>query len=427
MIRRISIFIFFLFASGNLSVAQEVLDEVVAIIDENIILRSELQQYAYSRAIQGGIDPAKEPDKFNKIFDLVLQDMITQKVLLVKARRDSVTITDRQIDEVLDRQIDQMVQQLGSEKRVEEYFGQPLRQIRREFRPDVEENLLVQRLREMKSAQVQISRREVEEFYKTYRDSLPPLKEAVKLRHILVDVRPSEAAITAARTKAEDALKRLRNGEDFGELAKAISEGPSAPKGGDLGLTARGELVREYEEVAYALKPSEISGIVQTQFGLHIIQLLEKVGEKIHTRHILFRVDTSTEDEASTIDWLRELRQKILAGEMTFEEAVAEYSKDQDSKQKGGDLGWFELEAFQIPAFKDAVAGLEAGDISQPTKTRFGFHLIKVEERRTERPLDIRKDWDQIESWALDLKRRKQFEEYIASVRKDVYVEIKSL
>ncbi|MFQ5649475.1 MAG: peptidylprolyl isomerase [bacterium] len=407
--------------------AQDVLDRIVAVVDNTIILRSELQQFAYSLAIQSGVDPLKEPEKFNDIMQKTLDDLITQKALLVKAKEDSVEVNERQVDAVLDQQIQQMVQQLGSEKSVEDYFGSPLRQIRREFRQEVEERLLVQRLREIKSFETQISRREVEEFYRTFRDSLPVLKEAVKIRHILVNVRPSETAINAAREKAEEVVKRLQKGEDFSELAKQFSEGPSGPKGGDLGLTARGDMVKEFEQVAFSLEPGQISDIVQTQFGLHIIQLVERVGEKIHTRHILFRVDTSPEDETRTVEWLRVLRQQIRAGELTFEAAVEKHSKDQDSSSKHGDLGWFELEAFQIPAFKTAVVGLNPGDISEPIKTRFGYHLIQVQERRDERQLDIQEDWEQIENWALDLKRRKEFEKFIASIKKDVYIEIKQL
>ncbi len=406
--------------------AQEVLDNVIAVVDENIILRSELQQFAYSAAIQNGIDPAKDPAKFGSIQEKMLEELITQKALLVKAKEDSVTISDRQVDGVLDEQIQQMVQQLGSEKRVEDYFGSNIRQIRREFRPEVEERLLVQKLRETKSFEVQIARREVDEFYKTFRDSLPTLKEAVKISHILVRIEPSDDAIGAARKKAEEVLRRVQAGEDFADLARQFSEGPSGPKGGDLGFSSRGDMVREYEEVAYGLQPGQISELVRSEFGWHIIQLLERQGERIHTRHVLFQVDKSPDDEQETIRRLERLREKILAGDPPFGDAVTEFSKDKDSSSKGGDLGWFELEAFQIPAFKDAVEGLVPGDISAPVKTRFGYHLIRVDDRRQERQLDISKDWEQLEGWALDLKRRREFEKFVTDIKKDVYIEIKA-
>lgn len=416
-----------LFLSIQGLLAQDVLDKIVAIVDDNIILKSELEQFSYSFAIQSGIEPAKEPDEFQEILKQTMDNMIVQKVLLVKAKQDSVTVSDQQIDAVLEDQIKQMVQQLGSESRVEDYFGTSLRKIRREFREEVEERLLVQKLRETKSFETQISRREVEDFYQTYRDSLPVLKESVKISHILVHVEPSKSAVDAAKKKAERVLARVRKGEDFGELARQFSEGPSAPKGGDLGLTSRGDMVREFEEVAFSLEPGQISDIVQTKFGLHIIQLLRKVGEKINARHILFRLDTSPDDEKATVKKLQELRQQILAGEISFAEAAEKYSKDEETATKGGDLGWFEVGQFQIESFKDAVAGLKIGEISKPEKTRFGYHLIRVDDRRPERKLRIDKDWEQIESWALDLKRRKQFEIYVGDAKKDVYIEIKGL
>jgi len=337
-------------------------------------------------------------------------------------------VSDRQIESVLGDQIQQMVRQLGSEKRVEEYFGSSLTKVKRDFRKEVEERLLVQRLRETKNMEIQISRREVESFYSSYQDSLPELKESVKLQHILVNVEASESALGTARDKAEKVLKRLRSGEDFEALAREFSEDPgSASRGGNLGTLQRGDLVREYEAVAFDLEPGQISEVVQSQFGLHIIQLLEKTGEKINTRHILFRVDTSQDDEIETQKRLLTLKDRILANELTFTEAAKEYSKDEQTKSKGGDLGWFQVDEFQIKAFEEGIKGLKPGDISPPIKTQFGYHLIKLVERRDARQLSITEDWEQIENWALEFKRRQEFEKYVANVREDVYIEIKTL
>ncbi len=410
------------------SYSQEELDKIVAVVDDNIILKSELQQFAYSFAMQNKIDPLKEGDKFNAILQKTLDDMIIQKVLFVKAKEDSIEVSEKQINSVLENQINDMIAQLGSEEKVEEYFGSSLRQIRREFRDEVEERLLVQKLRETKSFETQISRREVEQFYSTFRDSLPELKEAVKISHILVKVEPNEEAVIAATKTANEVLARIEKGEDFGELAKQFSDDPgSAARGGSLGLVQRGEFVKEFEEVAFNLKPGEISGIVQSQFGLHIIQLIKKLGEKINTRHVLIGLKPTAEDEKRTAKTLNDLRKRLVAGELTFEEAVEKYSKDETSKDKAGDLGWFDMEEFRIPAFKTAIVGLKAGDISDPTKTQFGLHLVRLDVKRATRGLEIKKDWEQIESWALDIKRRKNFESYVAQIRDDVYIEVKGL
>lgn len=410
------------------SYSQEELDKIVAVVDDNIILKSELQQFAYSFAMQNKIDPLKEQDKFNAILQKTLDDMIIQKVLLVKAKEDSVEVSEKQINSVLENQINDMITQLGSEEKVEEYFGSSLRQIRREFREEVEERLLVQKLRETKSYETKISRREVELFFSTFRDSLPQLKEAVKISHILVKVEPSAEAVVAATKIAEEVLTRIEKGEDFGELAKQFSDDPgSAVRGGNLGLVQRGEFVKEFEEVAFNLEPGEISGIVQSQFGLHIIQLIKKLGEKINTRHILIGLKPTAEDEKRTAMILNDLRKQLVSKELTFEEAVEKYSKDETSKDKVGDLGWFEMEEFRIPAFKTAIVGLEPGEISDPTKTKFGLHLVRLDEKREKRSLDLKDDWEQIENWALERKRGKEFESYIALVKKEVYIELKGL
>ncbi len=427
MKRKSAVLVFALLTSATGLFSQEVLDKVAAIVDNNIILQSELYQFSYSMALQLEIDPDKDKVKFDKLVRETLDNLIIQKVLLVKAKEDSVVVTDRQIDGTLDQQIDRMIQQLGSQAKLEEYFGgTPLRQIRRDFRDEIEERLLVDNLKQQKEFEINISRREIEAFYDAFKDSLPQLNESVKISHILVQIEASPAAVKTAEEKAEGILERLKKGEAFAELAQEFSEDPgSASRGGDLGVMQRGDLVPEFEEVAFGLEPGEISEIVRSRFGLHIIQLITKGGEKVTPRHILIRLDTSAEDEKRTVKSLEDLSARILTGELTFSDAAKELSKDETTASKGGDLGWFDIEQFQVPAFKEAITGLKPGDISQPKKTQFGYHLIKLEDRRPARNLSISEDWEQLELWALNMKRKKEFDKFVAEYKKDVYIEIK--
>lgn len=421
---RVLLFLTLLFVSPI--AGQEVLDRVIAIVGDNVILQSELYQYSYSVAIQLGLDPQKDTEKMKMLQAETLENMIVQKVLLEKAEEDSVEVSDRHVEVTLDEQIKQMAQQLGSEEKVEQYFGMSIRQIRREFRNDIKERLLVEAIQNKKNQEVQITRREVEDFYSSRRDSLPEMKESVRISHILMPVEASGPAVEAARKKIDDLKARLDKGEDFVELARQYSEDPgSASSGGDLGLMQRGDLVKEFEEVAYALNPGEISEIVRSRFGFHIIQLIRKVGDKINPRHILVRVDTSPEDAKATVERLTELRKEILDGKLTFSNAAQKYSKDEPTTSKGGDLGWFQVDQFQIPAFKNAVVNLKPGDISEPVSTKFGYHLVRLEERREPRQLDLKADWQQIEQWALTVKRQQEFQKWVADVKKDVYIEIK--
>ncbi|MDZ7364097.1 MAG: peptidylprolyl isomerase [candidate division KSB1 bacterium] len=405
--------------------AQEVLDRIVAVVDDQIILQSELLQYTYSVAMQFGIDPRQQPEKFRELQSGALESLIAQKVLLIKAREDSVTVEARQVDQVLDERLKAMTEQLGSEQKLEEYFGQPLRKVRRTLRENIEEGLLVRKLQQTKFGEMKMSRREVEEFYQAMKDSLPSVKAAVHLRHILLNVTPGEAAVAAARTKIDSLSKRVRSGEDFGTLARMYSEDPgSAARGGELGFIQRGDFVREFEEAAFALQPGEISGVVRSQFGFHLIQLIERRGEKINARHILIRLATSANDEKETAAFAGRLREDILSGKISFEDAAKKYSSDQTTNDKGGDLGWFEAEQLQVPAFREAAQTLQPGEISPPLKTQYGFHLVRLEERRDPRQLTLDQDWQQIHELAMNAKGEKIFQNWVNALKKQMYIRV---
>ncbi len=416
------------FGLTPLARSQEAIDRVVAVVDEQIILQSELLQYTYSLAVQMGIDPRKQPDKFKELRENALQSLIAQKVFLTKAKEDSVTVDQHQVDQALEERLKYMVEQLGSEEKLEEYYGQPMRKIRRTFRESVEEGLLVRTLQQRKFREIKISRREVEEFYHAMKDSLPGIKASVHLRHILVNVAPGETAVEAARAKIDTLLARVRNGEDFAKLARLYSEDPgSAAKGGELGFIQRGDFVKEFEEAAFALQPGEISGVVRSQFGFHIIQLIDRRGEKANARHILIRLNTTASDEKATEAFVSQLRDDIVAGKISFEDAAKKYSTDQTSNEKGGDLGWFESDQLQVPAFREAARSLQPGEISQPLKTQYGFHLVRLEERREPRQYTLEQDWQQIQEMAQNAKVERELQNWLATLKKQMYVRVATL
>jgi peptidyl-prolyl cis-trans isomerase SurA len=412
-------------SSLRLAHAQEVLDRIVAVVDDQIILQSELLQYAYSLAVQMGIDPRKQPDEFGELRSGALESLIAQKVLLTKAKEDSVTVEPRQVDQVLDERLKGMVEQLGSEEKVEEYFGQPLRKLRRTLRENIEEGLLVRNLQQSRFRTIKISRREVEDFYHAMKDSLPGIKAAVHLRHILLNIAPGEAAVAAARAKIDTLLKRVRSGEDFAKLARMYSEDPgSAAKGGELGFIQRGDFVKEFEETAFALQSGEISEVVRTQFGFHIIEFIDRRGEKVNARHILIRVATSADDEKAAAALAGQLRDDILAGKISFEDAAKKYSTDQTTNEKGGDLGWFEADQLQVVAFREAAKTLQPGELSQPLKTQYGVHLVRLEERRDPRQFTLEEDWQQIHEMALNAKGEREFQSWVAALKKQMYIRV---
>ncbi len=405
--------------------AQEIVDRIVAVVDDKIILQSELVQFTTQTAFQLGLNPQREPEKFNALRAQALQNLINQKVMLTQAQEDSITVDERQIEQVLEERMKAIVQQLGSEQKAEEYFGLPLRKIRKQFRDDIEEQLMVRNLQQKKMRELKVSRREVEQFYQTYQDSLPMVEASVKLSHVLFNIQAGDEAVQAAREKIESVQKRIREGEDFAKLAGEFSEDPgSAKRGGELGLIQRGDFVREFEEAAFALEPDQVSEIVRTQFGFHIIKLIERRGEKINVRHVLIRVPTVASDEQRTREQAAAIRADIVAGKITFEDAAKKYSNDQTTNEKGGDLGWFEATQLQVEAFREAARTLQPGEISEPLKTEFGYHLVRLNEKREARKLSLTEDADRLHEMALNHKAEEQLRRWVESLKQQMYVRV---
>jgi len=405
---------------------KQVLDKIVAVVDDDVILLSELQQHAIKFAVQFKINPDKEPEKFNELLNQVLENLMIQKILYVKAIEDTVKISDEHVEKEIESRINYYIQELGSREKVEEYFNTSISKIKRTLREEVRQALMAEQVRASKLQGIKISRREVEELYYSMKDSLPTLKEEVHISNLLLQIKPGDVARQNAMKRMEAIKDTLQKGADFASLARTVSDDPgSASSGGELGFFQRGQLVKEFEEVAFSLKPGEISDIVETEFGFHIIQLIERRGEKINCRHILVSLVATKDDEKRVATKILEIYESLKSDSVLFEDLVKQYSDDTESKDEGGDLGWFPVDEFQIKEFKTAVKKLKPGEISEPFKTKFGYHILKLIDRREERELSIDKDWEKIENWALSIKQQKEFLRWIEELKKDIYIQIK--
>ncbi|MDZ7263117.1 MAG: peptidylprolyl isomerase [candidate division KSB1 bacterium] len=406
--------------------AQQVLDRVMAVVEDEIILQSELTQYALNAAFQMRIDPRRDVEKFEQLQKDLLQNLINQKILFKQAEEDSIVVDDRRVDAALDEQIKRMVQQLGSEAEVEKQLNMSISKIKRTFREDVRKNLMVERLQETRFGQIKISRREVEEFYATMKDSLPELRETVDISHILLEVKAGGESERQAREKITALLQRARSGEKFEDLCQQYSEDPgSRVRGGEIGFMQRGDFVPEFEEVAFLLNPGDLSDIVKTRFGFHIIQCIDRKGDKINVRHLLIRLEPNTSDEDVTRARIDSIRGLLDAPDAKFDEIAKKFSDDETTREQGGHLGLFEVENLQEREFRFALEKLKPGEVSAPFKTRFGWHILKLNSRQEPRKISLDKDWERIEAFALSVKRQKEFQKWLDEIKKDVYVEIK--
>ena len=404
---------------------QETIDGVIAIVGDEIILYSELIQTAQGFAMQIGLNPRTQEEEFEKLKRNVLENLINEKVLLDKAKEDTITVDDQQVEQELERRIESLVQQLGSREKVESYFGTPIKKIKKDYRDEIRKNLTVRNVQEEKLRGIQVSRREVERFFETMKDSLPEQKPMARIRHILIDVQPGNRAKQQALDRITEIQERLRQGEPFDELARRYSEDPgTSSRGGSLGFVERGTLFQAFEEAAFQMEPGQVSDVVETPVGLHLINMVERRGDKAELKHILIRIGAMEGDKNAVLDTLESIRDRVLGGE-EFGALAEMYSQDPTSKETGGDLGWMPMEDLQIPAFKTATDTLEIGEISRPFETQFGYHIVLLEDRSEARPYSLESDWDQIQAMALNAKRQRMLVKWVEDLKKNVYIEIK--
>jgi peptidyl-prolyl cis-trans isomerase SurA len=403
--------------------AQTLIDRIVAVVDKEIITESELSERVTFLAMQNHIDPNQKGLRTQ-----VLDGMISEKLILAQALIDSIEVTDDEITRALDQQIANFVRQVGSEQRVEQMYGKSINRIKREYRTEIKNQLLVQKVRQQRESSISVTRREAEDFFLSFRDSLPQVPEEFELSHIYIVPKPDTAVEAKTRQLMQSVLDSIHAGGDFADFAKRYSTDPgSATSGGDLGWEKRGVFVREFEETAFGLKEGDISGIIKTQFGFHIIQLISRRGESVHARHILMKIDKGPASDSAAVDTLRALRERVLKGE-SFAELASKYSEDEDTKSVGGDLGSLTVDQLQ-PDFAGQIKGMKAGEISESQRTMvgasYGFHIIWMRKQTPPHTINIQGDYKRIEQLALYMKRNKLNAEWLDELKKTIYVDIR--
>ena len=421
---KIKILFFFILLAVPLY-CQEVIDKIVAIVDNEIITQSELQFQVSLVASQRKISPETAGLK-----NQVLKAMIEDKLVYAQANIDSITVTDEEVDNRINYQIQMFIQQYGSKEKVEQAYGMSIEKIKRELRDDVKKNIMVQKLQEKNFSGVEASRREVEDFYNKYRDSIGVIPDEVKISHIYRNPKSSNEQKQKYYNIAKAILDSINHGADFSIMAKRYSEDPaSAVNGGDLGFVKRGIFYPEFEAAAFALKVGEISNIIETQAGYHIIQLLEKRGEAIHTRHILIKIKNDEQADIRTIEFLSEIRDSIVKKYNTFAYYARKYSEDKESNAFGGDLGTFYVSQLD-KNLSDIVSKLKEGEISFPRRIEYGadnygYHIVYLEKRIPQHVANLENDYQELKKLADEYKKQKLYAKWIEELKGKIYNEVR--
>ncbi len=417
--------IFIIFLTGSFAYSQVEGDKIIAVVGNDVITESDFQYQVQLYARQNQL---KEISPY--IAQQIFQSMLTNKIILAKAEQDSILVTDEEVNKELDSRVKNLIDQVGSQERLEQVYGMTLPKIKLILKEDLQKSLKVDKLRRKKfQTGIKANERDIKEFYDTYKDSLPNVSQEFELAHIIMERNVSDAEKREAKRIAEEILDSIKHGGDFSDLARRNSQDSlSAIQGGDLGYAKKGTFVKEFEETVFNLKPGEVSDVVETQFGYHIIKLNEKQGDKVKSQHILIKFPKFESSDFETINFLKDLKSKIEKGEITFDSAAKLYSRDEDTKNKGGNLGKIpaeQLDSMTVLALKN----LSAGQITDPLRIgsdeKYGYGIYKLINVFAPHRLSLSEDYDRIKKFAESYKENKEMEDWINEIRETVYVNIR--
>ena len=308
------------------------IDRVVGVVGREAILHSDLMG-RMEQATQGG-RPATPSMLCGE-----LEDLLFEKLLVEQGRLDSVVVEQGQVDLELDRRIRYFSQQLGGDEKLEAFYGKSVAEIKDDFRPQVHDQLLVQTMQQKVSGDNRVTPRDVQRFFdRIPKDSIPFINAEVEYAQLVKVPKPSEEEVRRVRRRIEEYREQVVAGsKDFCTVAVLYSEDPGSAKDcGDLGMVPAGVMVPEFDAVAMSLKENEVSQVFETQYGWHFMQLVERRGEQYHARHVLMRPQVGSADLQGSREELDSLAERIRLGKMTFGQAAAEHSDDDDSRATNG-------------------------------------------------------------------------------------------
>lgn len=410
---------------SNLSMAQTIpLDEVVAVVDDDVVMASELNQRMNMVVSQLRANNTQLPP-MDILRGQILEQLITESLELQMGRRAGVEVSDRQVDDTINRmrQANNLSQAEFEQKLAQD--GISLNSLREQIRRDI---IIEQVQRGSVNRRINVSEQEVKNFLKSKQGRFWSSPD-YNLGHIMIGL-PStadNASIKAALDKADAIYQQLKNGADFRQLAVAESQGQNALKGGDLGWRKSAQLPDLFAENIVDLQIGDVTQPLRSGAGFHILKLYDKRGpkeqviEQSKVRHILIKPSAILTDEQAR-EQLADIRQQILNG-ADFGEMARKHSEDVGSMLSGGDLGW-SLPGKFVPEFERTIDNTAIGDISEPFRSQFGWHILQVEERRQQDMSETVRM-----NQAMQLLRNQRFEEerinWLREIRDKAYVEIK--
>lgn len=403
----------------------ETVDKILAVVGNEIIMQSDLVGQLMVLAQQNPNININD----NNVRMQILNAMINEKLVIMKAIEDSITASEEEIQTQWEFYLNRVIQYYGSAKRVEDIYGMSIARMESEYREEIRKQILSQKVKQQKFGDIKVTQREVQDFFEQYKDSIKMIPTQVELYHFVKNVESDQNLREDLIKLASSVRDSILNGGNFADFARRHSNDPgTASFGGEMGWFPKGKLFPEFEKAAFALQKGELSKIVETPLGFHIIQTIDKTKDSINVRHILFKTGISSDDVENTKKYLLNIKQRFLAGE-SFEELCKLYSDEPETKSIGGYLGKFPLN--DLPsAYKDFIDKIPDGSITDPlpfsSQPKQSYHIIYRKRTIPEHPPKLPEDYKNIEQMALVFKQNKLYAEWIESLRKTMYWEIKN-
>lgn len=409
--------------------SEVLIDEVVAVVGNRIILESDLETQVLQFQAQGAT-LGKQTLKCQ-----VLEDLLVQKLFVNQAEVDSIEITDNQVESALDQRVRYFISQFGSQEKMETFYGKSVLEIKNEFRDVIKEQLMAEEVQQEIIENAKVTPSEVRSFFLSIpSDSIPLIPAEYEVGQIVRKPPVSTEELNAVRERLRQYRERIIAGERFQTFAALYSEDPgSASRGGELGFYNRGELFPEFEAVAFRLEKGEVSDVVKTKTGFHIIQLIERRGEMVNVRHILLRPKPSPVELEEARNFLDSIAREVRAGNLSFEDAIKH--SDDPGKMHGGLMispysGTPRHEAEHLePNVFFVVDKMAVGEISSAVpfldeEGNSAFRLLYLKVRTTPHRANLNEDYDRIKNWALENKQRNAILDWIREKNKATYINI---
>lgn len=416
-----------------------VLDRVVAVVGKFPVLQSDIENQLIQLRSEG-INIPGDPKCY------ILESLLVNKLLLLQAEIDSIEVTDDEAQRTVDLKLQEFMIRAGSQESLEAIFKKSLLEIKQDLFKPQKELMISQKMQGEITGGVTVTPAEVQKFYRQIPAAEIPLRPAaMEIREIVLTPGVSEAEVTRIQNRLKEFRERIQKGESFTTLAVLYSEDKgSAPRGGELGMTPRSSLVPEFAAVAFNLKGNEISRVVKTEFGYHIMQLIDRRGDVINVKHILLTPKPTNEEKLVVRNRLDSIAQAIRENKISFEDAALKYSSAKDTRANGGLLvntgspqnpnsqnintTWFEPQEID-PAVFNAIKNLKIGEISKVIETQddnnaLVYKIVSIKSNKPAHKADLKQDYQFLQTLALGNKKQKELTEWIEKKQESMYIRI---